>query len=293
VHSRHVVAVLAAVALTSSACADVADLAARPEPSTVAPSTTATPSPTTSEPAPTATPAPEPEQPVPTVGECRRLPRGEALFGAALRPSHTVPCRKEHNAQTFFVGPLDRGLQGAVRSGNRTRVYAQAVDRCRRQLLSWTGGNGGDLAVSQLGVVVGVPTVDDLAAGAEWLRCDLVVWRTQRSLYPLPRDTRDLFADRRGARYDVCVKGNIENADTVICSLPHRWRGVSAVRLGSRQDAFPGGNIATARMRSACETRVRTYLGTTSAFDYGWIRPTKGTWDLGERYGVCFANLTS
>jgi len=297
-----VVAALAAVVLTASACADAADLAGGPASPTVAPETSATAtesSPSTPEPTPTATetatatPEPQPEEPIPAVGDCSRLPLGEAVLGVSLRPSPRVPCSKGHNAQTYFVGRIDRDTRAAVRTGDRTRVYQQAADRCRRQLLSWTGGEGADLALSQLAMVVGVPTISDLAAGADWLRCDLVVWRTQRSLQPLPRNTRNILATPRADRYDICAKGDIANADTVLCSLPHRWRGASAVRLGSKQEAFPGGNIVSARMRSVCETRVRSYLGTTSAFNYGWIRPTKASWNLGDRYGVCFANLTS
>lgn len=141
--------------------------------------------------------------------------------------------------------------------------------------------------------MVGVPSLDDLASGARWLRCDAMAQRTQSAFLRLPRTTQRVLVSARSKQFDICVKGDIEEAKTVVCSVPHRWRGAAAVRLGSAGAAFPGGNVVSSRMRSTCETRVRAYLGTTSAFRYGWIRPTKATWKRGSRYGVCFARLTS
>ena len=302
VQGRHVAPVVAwlALTLTASGCADVADLASDSPDTARTPSPTADPttpspgppSPTTPEPTETTAP-PGPEEPGPAVAECRRLPRNEALLGVSLRTSPVVRCSQGHNAQTYFVGRLDDAAVKAALRGDRARVYAKVADRCRRQLTQWLGGDGSDLALSQFRFVVGVPTMTDLAAGARWLRCDAVVRRTERSFEPLPRNTRGVLASGRAERYRLCIKGDIEDGNTVVCSLPHRWRSASAVRLGSPAADFPGGNVVTAQMRDICATRVRAYLGTTSAFDYGWTRPTKSAWETGDRYGVCFAELSS
>ena len=298
VHRRHVAAAVAGLVvlgLSSSGCADAADLAIEAPETASTPSPTAaptTPSPTTPEASET-TPPPEPEEPEPAVGECRRLPRNEALLGVSLRPTPVVRCSKGHNAQTYFVGRLDRDAADAALKADRARVYAQVADRCRRHLTEWVGGDGDDLALSQFDFVVGVPGVTDVAAGARWLRCDAVVRRTEQSFQPLPRSTRGVLASARAERYGSCIKGDMEDGTTVICSLPHRWRGASAVRLGSREAKFPGGSVVNARMRDLCATRVRAYLGTTGAFEYGWVRPTKSSWKGGDRYGVCYAELSS
>lgn len=291
---RHLLGIALAATLFVGACSDVGDVAGA-EPTqtatTTSPATPTSPEPTTAEPTPT--PPPEPKQPTPVARECRRLPRSEALLAVALRPGRGVPCVKAHNAQTYFVGRLDGGARTAAQRGNRERVYAQASGRCRRNLVAWLGGDGADLALSQFKFVVGVPSPDDLAAGARWLRCDVVARRTLSSFLALPRSTAGILTTAKAAQYHVCVKGDIAQAKTVVCRLPHRWRGATAVRLGSAGAAFPGGKVVTARMRSTCETQVRNYLGTTSAFSYGWIRPTRSLWQRGERYGICFAKLTS
>lgn len=290
---RHLLGIALTATLFAGACSDVGDVAgAEPtQTTTTSPATPTSPEPTTTE--PTATPPPEPKQPTPVAQECRRLPRSEALLAVALRPGRAVPCVKAHNAQTYFVGRLDDASRRAAQRGDRARIYAQASGRCRRHLIDWLGGGGGDLALSQFMFVVGVPSADDLAAGARWLRCDAVARRTLRSFLLLPRTTEGILATAKAAQFHICVKGDIEKAKTVVCRLPHRWRGATAVRLGSTEAVFPGGNVVTARMRSTCETQVRNYLGTTSAFSYGWIRPTRALWKRGERYGVCFANLSS
>jgi len=272
-------------------CSEAADLTGgQPTPTTTE---TSAPTPTATTPEPTTTRPPEPQGPVPAAGQCRRLSRGEALLGVALRPGERVPCRADHNGQTYFVGKLSKVARKAALRGNRNRVYAQESQRCRRELVDWLGGDGSDLAQSQFGFVVGVPSAEDLAAGARWARCDAIVNRTGRALLSLPRDTKRALAGGVPDRFRVCAKGDIEQAKTVVCTLPHRWRGVSALRLGAADARFPGGNVLSARMRSTCETQVRSYLGTTAAFSYGWIRPTKASWRLGGRYGVCFAKLSS
>lgn len=301
--TRHLLGVVVTAVLVGGGCSNVRDIASD-QPTATATGSTATTSPSPSAATPTApeattaeptqsTPPPPPDRPAPVVRECRRLATNEALLGVVLQQSRAVPCRKGHNAQTYFVGRLTADARDAVRNGNRGQLYLLASSRCRRNLVDWLGGDGGDLALSQFAFVVGVPSVDDLTAGARWLRCDAVAQRTQTSFLRLPRTTQGVLVSARAGQFDICVKGDIEKANTVVCSLPHRWRGASAVRLGSAGAAFPGGNVVTSRMRSTCETRVRSYLGTTSAFSYGWIRPTKATWQRGSRYGVCYAQLTS
>lgn len=296
VHGRHLLGIALTATLFAGACSDVANVAGdQPTQSatTTSPATTPTsPEPTTATPTETTQP-PEPKQPTPVARQCRRLPPSEAVLGVAFRPSRAVPCVKAHNAQTYFVGRLDGGARTAAQRGNRGQVYAQASGRCRRNLVDWLGGDGADLALSQFTFVVGVPSADDLSAGARWLRCDVVARRTLSSFLALPRSTAGILTTAKAAQYHVCVKGDIAQAKTVVCRLPHRWRGATAVRLGSAGSAFPGGKVVTARMRSTCETQVRNYLGTTSAFSYGWIRPTRSLWQRGERYGICFAKLTS
>ncbi len=213
-------------------------------------------------------------------------------MGVTLRASRTVPCSKTHNAQTYHVGRLTPEMRKAARTGDVTALYALAGGRCRRILPHWLGGSAGDVALSQFRFVVAAPTRAAVAAGARWLRCDLVAHQTRHRLLSLSPNTSGVLGTRRATGYRSCARGDIAAANTVVCSLRHRWRAVHAVRVDPPKAGFPGRHAVSSRMRSTCESRVRAYLRTTGAFRFGWIRPTKVLWNHGAHYGVCYAHVS-
>lgn len=243
---------------------------------------------------PDATPAPPPPAPAPRVGECRTLAWDETqreVTDAAPRPTR---CARAHTAQTFAVGRVAPAGPGEVVDAGR--LVEAASDRCRSAVVDWLGDDERVLSastyqLSMFAYVVAVPTSDDRAAGARWWRCDTYATERDGRLAPLRGSTEGVLAGADADRWATCVRGELGPAQQqVVCSEPHRWRAISAHRLGGPGDAYPGAGAVTGRMRATCRDDVSDDVADPLAsFGYGWLRPTRADWRAGQRFGLCFA----
>jgi putative regulator of septum formation len=175
------------------------------------------------------------------------------------------------------------------------RLVGAASARCRSAVVGWLGDDERAYQLSMFAYVVAVPTAADRAAGARWWRCDTYATERDGRLAPLRGSTEGALAGAAATRWGTCVRGELgPDQQQVVCSEPHRWRAISAHRLGGRGDAYPGAGEVTGRMRATCRDDVSAYVDDPlTSFGYGWLRPSAADWRSGQRFGLCFAETRS
>lgn len=255
--------------------------------STPAPATTATVAPTT--PAPTTDPAP-------VDGACYDL------TPAQLDDAHTsvapTPCRDRHSTQTYLVTTLDRSTIGDPLSIDSAAIVAAAEATCSKALRTHLGSTRDRLALSRFVSAWFVPQESQFALGARWLRCDVASRATDSTLSVLPRRSGDLLSsDAALDRWGTCARTRGDALQSGkgqrVCSKRHNWRAVRLRRLGSRSAPWPGEAAVRKGVLKRCEKAGRVFTAnTTGSIDVGWLPPTKGQWQSGRRFGLCWVRTS-
>ncbi|NPC41327.1 septum formation family protein [Nocardioides sp. zg-1230] len=209
----------------------------------------------------------------PVVGQCHDL--GADELAAASYDEAPVDCTTTHTATTIAVAQLPDGLDFSGRGLERF-----ALETCfaaQRRALGTT-----QRAVRLTAYDVGwfVPTADQQAAGARWVRCDLVLGDA-RDLQPLPSDVR-VGTRKPDPSVARCLGGR--DAHVTTCAQPHTFRATSALRLDTTR--YPGGK---ARNRIGAD-RCRRAVSTLS-YRFGW--PARAAWRAGDRTLVCYSRTST
>jgi Septum formation len=276
------------------AAADLVESADEAGPTSPTP-TDPTTSPTEPSPDPTTPTAPTIVKPKP--GECRRIDAYLMTLGTDTAERRTIPCQQPHNAQTYFVGLMGQAGQDAAKSGNPVRLRRELTGVCARRLTDWLGGSGEDVAVSVFDYIVTAPGPDLLAAGARWFTCDLYAVRVANDskLAAIPPRTQGILNSGKARDWSRCNLGNFPGGTTniVVCTRRHTYRAVGGIHLGGGNAKYPGGNSMDRSLESACTGPVQTYLGRTDGYRYAWTWPSRGDWNDGNHWGLCYVKLAS
>jgi hypothetical protein len=283
--ARSAVVLAGVAALMLSGCSGDAPA---PSAASSGPASPGTPAPT---PAPTARSSSPPAPPAaPRAGACYRLSTAELTRPTSA--SDPVPCSRRHTARTIHVGTLVADVEGHAVAVDSDVVQRQLATTCPRRLASYVGGSAKDRALSRFRVVWYSPTLAQSDAGADWFRCDLIVFSKDDSLLPLPR-SRSLrhVLDRRGAlgSFGLCgtAAPGAAGFSRVVCGRRHSWRAVDTITIaGGRR--YPGRATVRAAGDSACRARARARSGNALKFRYGWEWPTRAQWRGGQHYGYCW-----
>lgn len=268
--SRALPALLVVLALLLAACSSGDDV---PEERS---------SPTTdsaaAEPAPTQTAEPVP--PPPPDGACYDLTAEQAT--ATSSDAAPVDCDRPHTARTIHVGSHEDPTDGD-----------HLAEVCTRRVNRFLGGSRDERRLSRFTAVWFGPDDAQVAAGAEWFRCDLVAVERPETLAAMPRGRLRagvLDRPRLSRRYALCATTapGTPRFTRVTCAQEHRWRALTtlAVAPGSRA-RYPGSRTA----RRAGEDRCRQVVRSRSSAQrtrYGWEWPTREQWRAGQRYGYCW-----
>jgi cytochrome c5 len=215
----------------------------------------------------------------PAVGECRSLTAAQA----AARTDTTTPisCASAHDDRVIAVPDLPDGVAWADLSDRQ--IAKQGIKACAPRLRKTLGQTDLVRDRSAYDFVFFQPTADQIAAGARWLRCDLVL-RHGSTLADLPDDKAPALSglplDNQVAR---CLTGTSHSTTT--CSSKHDYRATGSFTVSSH--AFPGRKALIRAGRASCPSRVdsRSYLFT-------W-RP-KLIWNLvHNRTVVCYTKTSS
>jgi Septum formation len=214
----------------------------------------------------------------PRVGECRALTAAEAA--AATNTTAPTGCRRAHDDRVIAVPDLPTGVSWTDLSDKQ--IVKQGVKACA-PVLHTVLGHGDKLRDrSAYDFVFFQPTDAQIAAGARWLRCDVVL-RQGKALADLPTDaTPALPAPPLKDRVARCLKG--PNLITTTCSSRHSYRATGAFTMAGA--SFPGRTALVHAGHANCPSRV-----SSRSYVFDW-KP-KLFWTLvHDRTVVCFTKTT-
>jgi hypothetical protein len=215
----------------------------------------------------------------PTVGECRTITASQAA--AKTDPTPPAPCSQAHDDRVIAVEKLPTGVTWDQLSDSQT--LKTGIKACTPAFRAALGLDDKVRDRSAYDFVFFQPTADQIAAGARWLRCDLVL-RHGTTLADLPTDTTPALT---GLPLPRKVNRCLVGTDHLVtpCSGRHGYRATGSFTVAGK--AFPGRPALVRAGRASCPSRVdsRAYLFT-------W-RP-KLIWNLiHDHTVVCFTKTSS
>jgi hypothetical protein len=215
----------------------------------------------------------------PAVGECRTITAKEA----AARTNTTSPigCKKAHDDRVIAVPNLPSGVSWTGLSDRQ--IVKQGIKACTPALRRTLGQNDKVRDRSAYDFVFFQPTAAQVAAGARWLRCDIIL-RHGNTLADLPTDRTPALSGLPLSNHVArCLKGT--NHITTTCASGHSYRATGSFTVSSR--SFPGRTALVRAGRAKCPSRV-----TSRHFLFTW-RP-KLIWNLvHDQTVVCFTKTSN
>lgn len=217
----------------------------------------------------------------PAVGECRSLTLAQA--SEASDTSAAIDCAGAHNDRVIAVPKLPRGVTYAdldtdatlTRIGTRLcypafRAAAGRDDRLRaRSAYTW---------------LFFVPTAQQRAGGARWLRCDLAL-RRGTTFADLPTDREPAL---EGSTVPAAVKRCLVGSThlTTTCSATHGYRVTGSFTVDLKK--FPGRQ----RMLQIGRNRCPALVSTDRSFLFSWT--PRDVFDVArDRTMACYSRTSS
>ncbi|CAN5524836.1 hypothetical protein BH11ACT8_BH11ACT8_07180 [soil metagenome] len=276
---RQILGALVAVTLLAAGGCD-GSTDASPEP---APATSSTPTEPTATPPPRATPAPRP-----AADACYDLTYDEAV--APTASMKTVPCKRRHSAQTYFVGEVANVVDGHLLAVDSDRVQQHVAASCPAKLAAAVGGSRDDVRLSMLRAVWFTPTVEQSDEGAAWYRCDVVALAGAEELADVRGSLEGILDTDAGRNtYGMCgTAGPDEPGFTrVPCGDEHSWRAFSVIDLpGGR---YPGRPAVTQAGETPCQEAAADIADDPLDYEWGFEGPDAEQWAAGQTFVRCWA----
>jgi hypothetical protein len=205
----------------------------------------------------------------PAVGQCFDMDAAELAAPSYVETA--VDCAAPHSSTTIAVVTIPDDLTYGSRGLERFALES-CIPVQRRVLGTKLLG----MRLTAYGLAYFGPTPEQQAAGARWLRCDLVLG-DPIAPQPLPADVR---VGRRPFPKAVsrCLAGR--DFHLVVCASPHTYRATAALAIAGKR--FPTEKawkrIGTQRCRDAVSSRV---------YRFGW--PSKVAWKAGDHALLCYS----
>jgi hypothetical protein len=213
--------------------------------------------------------AADPTYGAPAVGQCFDMDVEELAADSYVEAP--VDCAGVHTARTIAVAQLPDDLA----YGSTGRLTRFALETCFPAQRKALGTSLLGMRMSAYNVGYFLPTAEQQAAGARWLRCDLVLGGV--SLEPLPAK---VALGKLPYRKSVsrCLTGR--DFVLTVCSRPHAFRATAAMKV--KASRYPSEKawkrIGDQRCRSAVTSR---------SYRFGW--PSKAAWKAGDRALICYS----
>ena len=218
----------------------------------------------------------DPDYNKPTEGECRNY--GYQALGEPSESSAPVGCGQKHTAKVFKVFMLPTEYDWATVTD--AQLQAVVAGKCRPAYQKWMGRKDTVIALTAYSYGWFTPSADEIAAGARWLRCDIVAYKSG-ALAPLTRNKIPMIPKPLTDSVRKCLNG--ANYFTTICTARHQYRATGSFALAKGR--YPS---ATKFQRIAADRCPR--LVTTRAYLYQY--PSKAQWKSGYRVMVCYSKTT-
>lgn len=210
----------------------------------------------------------------PAVGDCHRLTQQETLAASDSDPA--VDCGTTHNALTVKVVTVAADTDW----GDGDAVWNKVGTSCYRGLDATLGRTARARERSAYGLVWFIPTAQQRADGARWVRCDAVLWG-RPSLRPIP-DASPLLEQPLTDRVARCLTG--KPYYTVGCAQKHAFRATGLARL--KFGSYPSDRVAQRFAERQCPSRV-------SSARWRYTYPNKTAWKAGRHYLVCYTKTSA
>lgn len=238
-------------------------------------------------PHPATKPKPTPPPPAPAVGACRILTFASAT--AASDDSPIVPCSQKHTAVTVAVGALVDKAQLKTLDINAPAVQQRLAVSCPKAVEAYAGGSGRTFDLSQIQGLSFVPTPAQIAKGANWYRCDMVVLAAPNTLATVTGTMSNVLTSAHALdRWGTCGTSAPSAATfkRVLCSSRHSWRAVAVITIPERSTylAKDTSKAASLTCRKIATKAAHGALKYTWSFEW----PNKQHWQAGQRFGLCW-----
>lgn len=214
--------------------------------------------------------AADPAYQAPTVGQCFDMSRDE--LDQANYTEAAVDCGGAHTSQVIAVAQLPADLS----YDSAADVTEFALETCYPVQRTILGTSRSRVRLTAFDLGYFTPTVEQQAAGARWLRCDLVL-TSDDTLKPLPGRLKvGTYPFKKSV--SRCLAGR--DFHVVVCADPHTFRATSALKV--KASRYPKEKawqrIGTQRCRTATSSR---------SYRFSW--PSKVGWKVGDRSLVCYS----
>lgn len=244
---------------------------------------------------PTKTPPPTPQAAntshtapqAPVVGACRNL-----SFAAAASTSDDttpVPCASHHTAVTVTVGSLVDKKHPTFTDVNSPAIQQRLAVACPRAVKAYAGGSAETFKLSLVQALWFLPTPTQIADGARWYRCDMVVLAGPNQLATLTGRMRNMLAPPHALnRWGTCgqVAPSSPKFRHELCSAKHKWRAIAIVTLPQKSRYL--AKAATASATKSCGTIAASNAAGALKYTWSFEWPNKQQWQAGQRYGLCW-----
>lgn len=223
----------------------------------------------------------------PADGLCRVLtPEDVAQASDDTEP---VACTEPHTAQTFAVGELPDAFADAERDDRRLGAFAYRT--CSRAFMTFLDADESTVMRTMLSWAWFRPSEEAWDGGARWYRCDVVGGGEQSASYlELPEDAAGLLEGLPDDRWMACVAGDsVPGAPRVPCSEAHQWRAVTTIKVGGKEEKYPGDQVVEANTRTYCQSSVSAWLDYPVSYDFAYTWFHEAEWEVGNRRSVCWA----
>lgn len=210
----------------------------------------------------------------PVVGSCHTITLDEV---ADLADSDAaVDCSKKHTSRTIHVSDLPDGVEFSD-----TEATGEVVSkRCHP---AWQQAVGGTLKTRYLAMLSYVwyqPTKAQIADGARWFRCDLVLF-SAHNVEPLPTGDEPVITGGKVPNSVAkCHLGKNKGYQPTVCTKAHEYRSKGTFTMSGKK--YPSEQ---ARMKAASKKCPR--VAGTQQWLVTW--PTEDQWKAGFKLFLCDA----
>lgn len=219
--------------------------------------------------APTASAA-DPTYQAPVVGQCFDM-SAEELAGASYTET-AVDCGTEHTSEVIAVAQMPDGLT----YDDTAALTTFALETCYPAQRKVLGTSKLGVRLTAFSVGYFGPTAEQQAAGARWLRCDLVLYNGDQ-LLPLPGRLK-VGTYPFSPKVARCLAGR--DFHITVCAKKHTFRATAALTVDKQR--YPSDKawkrIGTERCRTATSSR---------SYRFSW--PSKIGWKVGDHTLVCYS----
>jgi hypothetical protein len=215
----------------------------------------------------------------PTVGTCSTMTAAQA--GAKTDASTAVRCKKAHTAWVAGVVKLPAALDWSTASAKD--LFRVVATKCAPDVLKSLGPDSWPRADNTAYDYVWFrPTKSDLAAGARWLSCTIVLEHGKK-LADLPKRNPPFVP--KGTHHDTIARCLTKTVLTTPCSGAHAWRATGTFTLDvAKRPAVKSLNKTATR-------KCLPHVDRHTFYRFTYKDPV--TWAAGDHTVVCYTKTKS